>query len=258
MEERLPESPRVEHDFTFVSETDRKYFIELFVKVTQLTRRPSKADPRAVHLRKRIDPARIQCCPSKGCNQSNNIDLMTDALKELIWLQQQLELAPQLVRDESQGCNHGMVLYTTVEELEASAGQFINESFIDIIHHQADAIRRGEVSLENSANTLIINYMEGPKTGAITETISLIPMIGPRRDIQADFTIQTLRSLGLENFTNGGAYGYATALDRRQGRSQGTETDFNLLKTLYHPALRPGMAEDEVRTVLDEVLRVVH
>lgn len=256
MDQRLPESEREEGDFTFVSQADKDHFIELFINAAQLHSHPSQDPPRIPMARKRLDPVRIAVWPSRSIKESENFDLFKDTLSDMIWIQQQLELDPQLTDPEEPGWNYGMVVYTTADELEASAQYFANEGMNSFIRSYAEEIRKGSLPLEMASNTMIVNYSEGPEKGAITETLTVLPLTGPRPRIEANFTLQVLMSLGLNEFKTGQVNGFTTFLDRRQMLTQGTETDLNLLRTLYHPALKPGMDEAQVRAVLDEILLV--
>lgn len=258
--QHIPEGPRYDWNFTFVSEADKQGFIDLFIKVTSLDCDPITDYPLKPFINKRLDPVRFTVWQPGESGSDENQERMTEFLMKMVWMQQQLDLDPQVAdpTESQSNWNSGVLVFTTVEELENSAAYFEDQGDQNLIKNSAQEIRQGRLPLEDYTNTLLTCYSDGPQKGVITESLSLVPFAGPSWKIEGNMVLQFLTSLGLDGFYTGDSVGYSTFLDRRQMRPRATETDLNLLKTLYHPALKPGMAEQEVRAVLDGILTLAH
>ncbi|WP_259780329.1 DUF2927 domain-containing protein [Aestuariispira ectoiniformans] len=237
------------NDFTFISENDRNYFIELFLKGCGMGQ-AWNGEGRAPVIRKRTSPTRIIIWPSTQ-KMADYRDFLQEFLAELTWIYNELSLDPQLVHEGD--WDYGLMPYASIEENAACANFLTEDHHLTAIDIQQQGLRSGRMSLKDTGMTI---SSTAPNDRGIAQTLSLLPLAGSREELKFCLTRQIFQTLGLNDFTDGNAHGYSTFLDREQGRIEGTETDLNLLKTLYHPALKPGMDEAQVRAVLNDILTV--
>lgn len=123
-------------------------------------------------------------------------------------------------------------------------------SLIDAYLGRTHSSRYDVVAAELASRQLCAGRVYSDRNFAISRSFDLIPSTISAPDFEACLYEEIVQNLGLTSDVDDAVDSMFT--DRRSQASL-TQFDFLLLRILYHPAIRPGMDENEVRSVFAHV-----
>lgn len=233
---------------------DRQAFIDLFVDVA-LGRGASSDqlfpnEPRIIL--KWATPLNLRILKTSNVNTENAWPKVRRSMRRFLEIAADLNISTEVVDGNS--WNYLFYFFDGRSGLDELVNVLNSEGWQDRYSGVAELLSKRMNDPTIQAKEICIFkllYSREKRTlGEIRDAVVILPVGVSEKNFSSCFFEQTAQALGLPNDVDKQRYGVETLFDRQLEGEKLSETDLELLKTLYNPRITPGMNEQEVRSML--------